>query len=139
MNPLMKTNRGWGRGGGINPSCVCVAETVLLTLLFQSLFVLVVVVVMFQNHQVMVTSFDWCWCCGDTPQSPDCWSSCNAQEKIVRVEDGGWLWYCYGRCMWEWYVKSRWEVGINAHENRYSSWWSDFSKQKNRLMFQKVI
>ena len=36
----------------------------------------------FQNCQVMVTSFGWCWCSGETPQSPNCWSSCNVRGNI---------------------------------------------------------
>ena len=30
----------------------------------------------------MVTSFGWCWCSGETPQSADCWSSCNVWGNI---------------------------------------------------------
>ena len=29
-----------------------------------------------------MTSFGWCWCSGDTPQSPDCWSSCNVRGNV---------------------------------------------------------
>ena len=29
-----------------------------------------------------MTSFCWCWCSGDTPQSPNCWSSCNVGGNI---------------------------------------------------------
>ena len=29
-----------------------------------------------------MTSFGWCWCSGNTPQSPDCWSSCNIRGNI---------------------------------------------------------
>ena len=39
--------------------------------------VFAVLVVMLQNRQVIVTSFDCCWCSGDIPQSSNCWSSCN--------------------------------------------------------------
>ena len=73
--PSVENQCGGGGGGLENPFCACVAGTALLTLFV--LFVLVVVVVMLQNRQVMVTSFGCCWCSGDTPQSPDCWSSCN--------------------------------------------------------------
>ena len=45
--------------------------------------VFVVVVVMYQNRQVMATSFGCCWYSGDAPQSPDCWSSCNVWGKMV--------------------------------------------------------
>ena len=38
--------------------------------------------VTFQHRQVMVTSFGWCWCSGETPQSPECWSSCNVWGNI---------------------------------------------------------
>ena len=38
--------------------------------------------VTFQNGQVMVTSFGWCWCSGETPHSPDRWSSCNVRGNI---------------------------------------------------------
>ena len=46
------------------------------------LFLLVIVLVTFQNRQVMVTSFGWCWYSENTPQSPDCWSSCNVRWNI---------------------------------------------------------
>ena len=47
------------------------------------MFLLVVVMlVTFQNRQVMMTSFGWCWCSGETPQSPNCWSSCNVRGNI---------------------------------------------------------
>ena len=60
---------------------------------------LVAVLVTLQNCQVMVTSFGWCRCNGETHQSPDCSSSCNVWGNIGA---GGWrvivilLW----RSMW---------------------------------------
>ena len=50
---------------------------------------LVVVVVMLQNRQVMVTSFCCCWCSGDTPQIPDCWGSCSVPGKMGMGEMEG--------------------------------------------------
>ena len=38
--------------------------------------------VMLQNCQVIVTSFGCCWYSGSTPQSLDCWSSCNIQGTM---------------------------------------------------------
>ena len=54
-------------------SSVCVAETVFIISID---IALVVVMVMYQNRQVMVTSFGSCWYSGGTSQSPDCWRSC---------------------------------------------------------------
>ena len=49
----------------------------------------VFVVVMLQNHQVIVTSFGYCWYSGGTPQSLDCWSSCNVRRKMGAGGMGG--------------------------------------------------
>ena len=35
-----------------------------------------------QNRQVIATSFGCCWYSGGTPQSLECWSSCNVQRKM---------------------------------------------------------
>ena len=45
--------------------------------------VFVVVLVMFQNHQVIVTSLGYCWYSEGSPQSPSCWSSCNMKCMAV--------------------------------------------------------
>ena len=58
----------------------CIFDIIVIILIINIVFV--VVVVMLQNCQVMVTSFDCCWCSGDIPQSSNCWSSCNLQGKI---------------------------------------------------------
>ena len=47
-----------------------------------------VVIMIYQNHQVMVTSFGCSWYSGCAPQSPDCWSSFNVLGKMVA---GGWM------------------------------------------------
>ena len=44
--------------------------------------VFIVMMVMYQNRQVIVTSFGCCWYSGGTSQSPDCWSSYNVQGKM---------------------------------------------------------
>ena len=58
----------------------CIFDIIIITIIINIAFV--VVVVMLQNGQVMVTSFDCCWCSGDIPQSSNCWSSCNFQGKM---------------------------------------------------------
>ena len=42
----------------------------------------IVVVVMSQNCQVMLTFLDCCWYNGGVPQSPDYWSSCNGWGEM---------------------------------------------------------
>ena len=81
----------------IHFSCVCVVETALLLLLLLLilfyylkrccifcilLWLFNVVVVMFQNCQVIVTSLGYCWYSKGSPQSPNCWSFCNVWRKI---------------------------------------------------------
>ena len=41
-----------------------------------------IVVVMYQNRQMVVTSLGCCWYSRGPSQSPDCWSSSNVQRKI---------------------------------------------------------
>ena len=53
-------------------SSVSVAETVFIISID---IALVVVMVMYQNCQVMVTSFGSCWYSGCSPQSPFWWGS----------------------------------------------------------------
>ena len=64
-------------------SSVSVAETVFIISID---IALVVVMVMYQNCQVMVTSFGSCWYSGCSPQSPDCWRSCTLGAR----EGEGW-------------------------------------------------
>ena len=76
-----------------------------------------------------MTSFGWCWCSGDYPQSPDCWSSCNVRCNIrMAGGGGGGGWRVIVVLLWRMYVGmicgTRWEAGADAHWSRYSGWWS---------------
>ena len=61
----------------------------MLYILYIIIIVFVVVVVMFQNRQVIVTSLGYCWYIGGSPQSPNCWSSCNVWRKMGAGGDAG--------------------------------------------------
>ena len=76
----------WGEE--INLSCVAETAFFIIKLSVIINIAFIVVVLMLQNHQVMVTSFGCCWCSGGTPQSSHCWSSCNIRGKIDA--EGGW-------------------------------------------------
>ena len=67
-------------------SRTCIFYNIIIIVIINIAFI--VVVLMLQNHQVMVTSFGCCWYSGGTPQSPHCWSSCNVWGKIDA--EGGW-------------------------------------------------
>ena len=70
-------------GEEIDFSCACVAETIFLISLLLTLNLLLwwYLTLMFQNREVIVTSFGCYWYSWDSPQSPDCWSSCNVWGK----------------------------------------------------------
>ena len=53
------------------------------------IIVFIVVVVMFQNLEVIVTYLGYCWYSGDSSQSPNCWNSCNLWSKMGAGGDGG--------------------------------------------------
>ena len=57
--------------------CTCSRNCIII-------IVSVVVVVMFQNCQVIATSLGCCWCSAPTPppQNPGSWSSCNIWWKM---------------------------------------------------------
>ena len=60
----------------------------ILCILHITITVFVVVVVMFQNRQLIVTSLGYCWYSGGSLQSPNCWSSCNVWREMGVGEDG---------------------------------------------------
>ena len=61
----------------------------MLYILYITIIVFVVVVVMFQNRQLIVTFLGYCWYSeGGSPQSPNCWSSCNVWREMGVGEDG---------------------------------------------------
>ena len=60
-------------------------EVIIVIIIINNVFI----VVMHQNHQVMVTSFGRCYYSGGAPQSFNCWSSCNIQGKMGAGGMGG--------------------------------------------------
>ena len=60
-----------------------------MSYILYNIIVFVIVVVMFQNCRVIVTSFGYCWYIGSSSQSPNCWSSCNVWRKMGAGGDGG--------------------------------------------------
>ena len=65
--------------------CLCSRNCIIII----TIIVFVVVVVMFQNRQLIVTSLGYCWYSGGgSPQSPNCWSSCNVWREMGVGEDG---------------------------------------------------
>ena len=49
----------------------------IITIVIINIIVYIVVVMMCLNSQVVVTYLGFCWYSEVTPQSPDCWRSCN--------------------------------------------------------------
>ena len=68
--------------------CMCRRNCFInIILVIINIIVYILVVVMCQNCQVIVTSLGCCWYSGGTPQSLDCWNSCNIWGKVGA---GGW-------------------------------------------------
>ena len=120
---LNATSVGVGRR---NRSCLCMCSRNCVFIIIIIIIIIIniaffVVGVMFQNSQVVVTSFGSCWYSGGAHQSPDCWGSCNVQGKT-----GTRGWRVIMVSLWKMYVrmtaKCRWEAGVNANKSRYFGW-----------------